>query len=152
MRSACCRTTCAITTCRRGKQLAEDEAAGARALAAWKARVRELWPGVAAEWAEMPPATLSTGEALPLRVAVKLNGLDPDDVCVECVLGTAAPGKEFRPLECHRLRAGDGAADQTLFGLDLCISRNGLLQYEIRLFPNHPLLSHPFETGCMLSL
>ncbi|HYW02331.1 MAG TPA: alpha-glucan family phosphorylase [Gammaproteobacteria bacterium] len=137
---------------RRGKQLAEDEAAGARALAAWKARVRELWPGVAAEWAEMPPATLSTGEALPLRVAVKLNGLDPDDVCVECVLGTAAPGKEFRPLECHRLRAGDGAADQTLFGLDLCISRNGLLQYEIRLFPNHPLLSHPFETGCMLSL
>ncbi len=137
---------------RRGKQLARDDGAGARDLAQWKARVRERWPGVAIAWAEMPPQAIGTGDVLPLHVAVHLNGLDAAGVCVECVLGILGAGHEFRPVECHRLEPRGTLGRRTVFSLDLELSRNGLLQYEIRAFPNHPLLSHPFETGCMRTL
>jgi glycogen phosphorylase len=40
--------------------------------------------------------------------------------------------------------------DETQFGLEFSPEGSGLLHYQIRIYPYHSLLTHPFETGCML--
>ncbi|ROR32811.1 alpha-glucan family phosphorylase [Inmirania thermothiophila] len=136
------------------RTLAEDGAAPARELAAWKARVIAAWPKVRARRLDPPPARLYNGEVLPIRVAVDLAGLAPEDVVVECLIGTErADGTvetrqrfPFRPLE-ERTEEGEA-----VYALDLTPTLPGLQVYRLRLHPYHRLMSHPLELGCMLWL
>jgi starch phosphorylase len=43
----------------------------------------------------------------------------------------------------------DNGADSE-FMLELAPELSGLLHYKIRIYPYQPLLSHPFELGCLL--
>ena len=132
----------------RSRMLAEHGAAEARALAAWKRRVRERWPQVTVQWQSPPPALLRMHERLTLSVAARLNGLEPKDVCVEacvenadnCSLSTLA----FTPFPAE----GDGVA----YRLEFIPETSGLMHLSVRLYPTHPRLAHPFEMGCMLWL
>jgi starch phosphorylase len=40
--------------------------------------------------------------------------------------------------------------DAVEFGLEFAPEGSGLLHYQIRVYPYHTLLAHPFELGCML--
>ncbi|GHI22762.1 alpha-1,4 glucan phosphorylase [Streptomyces hydrogenans] len=63
----------------------------ARELAAWKARVRAAWPGVAVDHVEIGDDLAEAGAELGatpvVRVRVALGGLSPDDVEVQAVTG-----------------------------------------------------------------
>jgi starch phosphorylase len=48
--------------------------------------------------------------------------------------------------------AGKADAGETTFALDLLPRLPGLQYYKLRMYPYHTLLSHPFETGCMIWL
>ena len=45
-----------------------------------------------------------------------------------------------------------GEGDEVMFELDLQPPLSGLQYYKIRIYPYHELLSHRFETGCMIWL
>lgn len=141
-----------------GTLLMQDQAAGAKALARWKKKIAEGWPGVRIRLAEPPPKAVNTGEPLPITVAVYLNGLAPEDVIAECVLGKETELLDFLPTEAVQFTPiGGGAQGETLFhgnlcSPELCLLTGGLEHYKIRVFPYHPLLSHRFECGCMLWL
>ena len=134
-------------------RMAADDFAGAAELARWKATVRQAWPGVGLRQLEQPPTEVKSGESVPLRVAAKLNGLQPDDVIVECLVGVEDHNGDFRVCENYALRP-DGAtpAGETIFTLDLCPDLSGLQYYQLRIHPFHPLLAHRFEMGCMVWL
>jgi starch phosphorylase len=98
---------------------------------------------------------VNAGEPVPIVVSVSLNGLEPDEVAVECVLGEESELGEFVPTNAFTFkpagRTDDGAA---LYRGDLQASEaertlEGVEHYQIRLFPWHRLLSHRFEHGCM---
>lgn len=139
--------------------LADAEAAGARQLAAWKSKVRAAWPGVGVRLLGEPPKSIRSNESLPVDVEASLNGLDPVDVVVECVLGRIGGEQDFVADGSVRMAlaaepASEGAAR---FAIDLHggsrrLLRGGLEYYKIRVYPWHSLLSHPFECGCMLWL
>ena len=61
----------------------------ARDKAAWNARVRAVWDRVRFVEAgtTSPGAALFSGAAVPVRAAIDLAGLKPEDVRVEVVLG-----------------------------------------------------------------
>lgn len=136
-----------------GRQLAANNGLGARELAAWKQRVRERWPGVKARRVDQSPAELKAGEPLPLRVTLELNGLEPNDVIVECILGAATDYGDFAPQHRYTLPPvgsdDDGAA---IYALDIRPPLSGLQGYKLRAFPMHRLLTHRFETGLMIWL
>ena len=131
-------------------RLSADAKAPARALADWKRRLRERWPGVSLRLQGKLPSSLRQGENLALRVLAGLNGLSPDDVQVECVIGHLDAGGEFEPLRTLPLTPTGEQDGGWQFALDL-EPLPGLQQFRLRLRPAHPALSHPFELGFQVS-
>ena len=148
-------------------RLAEQDYAGARALADWKLRVRAQWPKVSLRLIADAPGDMPRGERLRLRVAASLNGLQAADVRVEFVARRQLPESTFEQpalssynppphdgLWIETLKAtgeieGDGAA---VFALDAQPQECGQFATELRIYPFHDLLRHPFELGLMKRL
>ena len=138
---------------RHGRQMRAANASPCRELTAWKRRVREAWPGVSLRLAEPGPATQAHGEAFHLTVAATLNGLEPEDLRIECVFYSSDEDGPPRIGACYTFeQSSDGGGGETLYTLTAPLSENGLFTYQVRAFPHHRLLAHPFETGCMLWL
>jgi starch phosphorylase len=132
------------------RRYAESKFAAAREIATWKERVRAAWPGVALRRLDSPPKRIPFGDSIRVEVAARLNGLKPADMIVELVLsrGHREPGdRRVR----HEL-VFDGTltdAGEHRFTIDLAPEFCGRLDYRIRAYPCHELLTHPFELGLM---
>lgn len=132
----------------------ESEPGGATALADWKQHVHERWPGVTlmagTGTASEGRSVLAYGEALELRVEVGLNGLEPDDVVVECLLGEQQEDGNFVLRDSLTLTPDTNLPGGAVtYRLALRPGTTGLQHFRIRAYPHHPLLAHRFETGCM---
>jgi glycogen phosphorylase len=134
---------------RQGYRYAEHGFEGAKTVAAWKARVRAAWPGVTARRIDAPKGRIAFGESIPVDVAVKLNGLAPADVRVELLL-MREPRESPHMQHSHDLvAAGQTDSNEQKYSLDLKPGLSGKLDYSIRIYPRHELLTHPFELGLM---
>jgi glycogen phosphorylase len=126
-----------------GRALNAGGFAGAKELAAWKARVRKARSGTSLRLLAQPQSVLRFGSETRIEVAVKLNGLSTKDVRVECLFGDRAyPFTDAGALP-------DGEHRMTL---DLHPESCGLVTYRIRMYPYHELLAHPHEVGLMIWL
>ncbi len=136
---------------RQGRRLAADGFAPARALADGKIRIRNAWAGVRLRCLETPTGRVPFGQAVRVQVAIQLGGLQPEDVTVEALFGR--PDTDHGRARHYSL-THSGALDhgEHLFVLDLTPEQCGKLEYRIRAFPEHPLLTHKFELGLMVWL
>lgn len=128
--------------------LAADHAAAARSLAAWKQRIRDHWPKVAAHWQSLPPAQLHLGESLTLSVTANLGELTPADVRMECCVENSDNGTVSTLVFTPAAPEDSGTA----YRLVLKPETSGLMHFSVRLYPTHPLLAHRFEMGCLLEV
>jgi glycogen phosphorylase len=134
---------------RQGWRLAEKDYESARTLAQWKARVRGAWPGVSARRVDAPAHRIDFGASVPVEVRVRLNGLAPGDVAVELLMAR----NDRQPAE-HKAYAlapagGEGGGEHR-YALELKPEMCGKLDYRIRLYPKHALMTHPYEMGLMV--
>jgi len=109
--------------------------------------VRAAWPGVAMRRLDPPKTFIQFGDTLRVEIAVKLNGLEASDVCVELLL---ARGLRESPAvhHSHDLTAGEKlSTGEQKFALDLKPGMSGRLDYRIRMLPRNELLTHPLEPG-----
>ncbi len=136
-----------IPASRQGHRYAQNGYEAAKTISAWKSKVRNAWSGVSARRLDTPKGRIQFGEALPVEVAVKLNGLAPADVCVELLLSRSA--REGSPVQhSHELSdAGDMGHGEHRYRVEMKPGLAGRLDYRIRVFPRHELLTHPFELG-----
>jgi starch phosphorylase len=120
-------------------------------ISAWKARVRQAWNGVTARRTDTAVSDISFGQSLSLEVAINLNGLDPSDIRVEVLLGFQSKRRNARYVRHFYLQpAGKyNGAGEHLFVLTLDPEQCGKLEYQIRCYPHHDMLTHPFEMGMM---
>ncbi|MFF1869577.1 alpha-glucan family phosphorylase [Kitasatospora herbaricolor] len=125
--------------------------AGARALADWKAKVRQAWPAVRVEHveAECPDEAQELGSALSLRVQVSLGPLEPADVEVQVVSGRVdeRDGISDAALLALKPAGGPDLDGRTRYEGQLELSRTGPFGYTVRVLPAHPLLASPAELG-----
>ncbi len=124
--------------------LGRDHAA--ELLADWKRRIAEQWPGVRLERVDTPPGHIGHGEAITVDLRAQLAGLTPTDVRVECVVNQV--GHESQTF--NAIEVSSDTEGETAFRLELAPPFSGQQTYQIRMYPYHPLLSHPFEMGRML--
>jgi starch phosphorylase len=133
-------------------KFADENFTGARQLAEWKTRIRSAWPGVHLRHLNHMVTHIRYGEALRFEFAVQLNGLKPEDLTVEMVF--TRPGKtvstkaKHYPLRHEKPLEGGEA----LFSCELTPEQCGKTEYQVRAYPGHALLTHPFEMGLMLWL
>ncbi|MCG6975529.1 MAG: alpha-glucan family phosphorylase [Acidiferrobacterales bacterium] len=131
--------------------LGKDNAAPAKALAEWKSKVAAVWGGVSIHRIDNAPTEINAGDSLPIRVAVNLNGLTPDDVRVECLVGTESEMDEMIVDSTYAFEpTGKNEQGEDIFELDLLPRLAGLQYFQIRMHPMNENLSHPLETGRLI--
>jgi starch phosphorylase len=106
---------------------------------------------------------LPRGEMLRLKVAAGLNGMQPADVRVEFVARRLLPEADLGapPLSAYAQGepdgiwraalqpAGEDSDGAAVFALDVAPKECGQFATEVRIYPWHELLSHPYELGLM---
>lgn len=132
-----------------GRSLQANAGEGARDLAHWKHKVRLAWKRISLQWAESPPEMLENGEILALQVRAELDGLDTDDVRIECLLQHeghgSLPSQQINVLQPLQ-READGS---WIFAAGILPPNNGVFRIRVRMYPFHDLLQHPFEVGLL---
>ena len=136
---------------RQGRRYAESDFEPARRLALWKQHMREMWPKVTLRRLDAPKKSIAFGNGLQLEVAVFLNGLRPEDVALELLIAKQTGHEGEGHAKSYRFESAGTQTDQgeQRFALELSPQMCGKLEYRIRLYPQHELLTHPFELGMM---
>jgi starch phosphorylase len=134
----------------------------AQSVALWKAKIRQAWSGVSLKRVEEPLKRITYGESIELKVAVNLNGLLPEDVRVEVLVGRASKQGQDKDIQAVQMKpvpttsvpttSENPSADDCLYQLELTPELCGRLIYRVRIYPCNDLLTHPFETGLMIWL
>ncbi len=137
---------------RQWRRYSENGFAAGQSVAAWKAKVSHAWGGVSLRRVDEPVKRLGFGESMHLRVAAHLNGLAPEDVRVEILVGRASKQGQDRDLQALPMAPDGSAGKESLFSLELTPEMCGKLLYRVRVYPYHDMLTHPFETGLMVWL
>ncbi|HRH79869.1 MAG TPA: alpha-glucan family phosphorylase [Thiobacillaceae bacterium] len=137
---------------RQWRRYSENNFAAANVLAAWKAKVRQSWPGVTLRRLDDPRKRLTYNENMKLQVAANLNGLSPEDVRVELLIGRASKHGQAHEMSAIPFKPAGFSGYESLFELEYTPDLCGRLIYRVRVYPNHDLLTHPFETGLMVWL
>jgi len=138
---------------KQGRVLTANHSHGAKELAGWKAKIRELWPSVSLRRVDDVRYAVTAGDKVLIQVAAQLGDLSQDDVRLECVIGIEDEHHVFQTSEYFGFRASEKLdSGETLFVLDLDPPLPGLQLYQIRMYPCHELLSHRFEVGRMIWL
>ena len=129
------------------RMLADDFAA-ARSLAVWRERLTAAWPGVRVLYVDstlVGDATL--GAHLSLRAEVALNGLSPEDVCVEAVYGPVDVDDVLLGSSAVGLTLADRTEGALWFEGEVPLDRTGPFGYTVRVLPRNELLADPAELG-----
>lgn len=133
----------------RGYQLAEQNYAKAKALAAWKARVFQHWYDIKIlEVVAEAPKEVRVNEPIAVTVRLDLGVLQPEEVQVQLYQGTVddsglIPVGEVTPMT-YQDRQADGSC---CYRGEVRYSSSGLQGFAVRILPRHPDMSDPFELG-----
>ncbi|MDP2195343.1 MAG: alpha-glucan family phosphorylase [Rhodocyclaceae bacterium] len=131
-----------------------DHFAAASELSAWKQKVRHAWPSISLRRNDNPQKRMAFGESLKIEVVVQLDGLLPADIAVEMLMARPSSNAKSRPPRRLFLdHQGPGqSTGEHIYALDLTPDICGKIEYRIRAYPHHELLTQPFEMGMMLWL
>jgi starch phosphorylase len=131
-------------------RLTEGGAERAKALAAWKRRVREHWPQIRIRSVDGGRlADLHVGERARVQAGIDLGELGPDDVRVEFYLGRVAASGEVVQGKATAMDFVDrGEQGQYLYASSaVSCQGSGQYGYTVRVLPHHPDLLSPYMPG-----
>jgi starch phosphorylase len=133
-----------------GRRYAENQFEVARMIAAWKSRVRQAWPGVTIRRINSPQQRIHFGDTVQIETAVRLSGLNAEDVVVELLVCRAGEIGKGEPTHYRFVAQDVDASGDHHFTLELAPELCGKLDYRIRAYPWHEFLTHRFELGLMI--
>ncbi|MEO8629170.1 MAG: DUF3417 domain-containing protein, partial [Betaproteobacteria bacterium] len=136
---------------RQGRRYAESNFENARKLAQWKTLVRSNWPKAGLRRLDTPMKNVPFGEGVRFQLAVRMGSLKPEDVVLELVIGRQTDAESKRDTRRYRFEWEGVMTDQGehSFALHITPEMCGKLEYRVRMYPYHELLTHPFEMGMM---
>jgi starch phosphorylase len=138
-----------------GRRLTVAKMAGAKELAAWKAKVRQQWPSVKVEHVESGGVgdVAHVGDVITITAYVALGELKADDVDVQVIYGHATEAdvlKRGYKTESMALLEPTGKGRAAFTG-SLPLGRSGSFGYTVRVVPRHPLMVTCADLGLIAS-
>ena len=139
-----------IPAIKQGKVYHADNYQNSFEISQWKEKIRNAWDQIKIRIIEEPTKQLDFGKNIMIKVGVYLNGLDSDDVCLELLMSRVDNKIEDKTIRYSKFSCiGKIDNDETIFEADFAPEVCGKLEYSIRIYPSHPLLTHKFELGMM---
>ncbi len=143
-----------LPAAQRQQQLATEEMARARALAAWRERIQQHWPEVRIEAVTTDSLTaLQVGTTIKVQAQVHLGALRPDDVAVELYAGQVDAEGEIIDAQITPMQplGTDGGAGSFRFASEaVACCKSGLHGFTVRVLPHHPDLANRFLPGLIV--
>ena len=142
-----------VPASRNGERYFDNQFEPARTIAAWKQRVRDAWPGVSLRRLDVPIKNVVFGNEVRIEVGVRLNGLKSEDITVELMLFSSVRDLDEKRAFRYHVFTPDGTVNPSgehQYVLKLVPDICGKLEYRIRAYPHHSLLSQRFEPGLMI--
>ncbi|MBX7456258.1 alpha-glucan family phosphorylase [Mycolicibacterium sp. 3033] len=122
----------------------------ARELALYREKVHKAWPDVRIVEVDsygLPDTPLLDSE-LTLTARVCLEGLGPDEVTVQAVLGRVDAGDELvDPVTVAMVHSGISDSGEDMFTASTPLPVTGPVGYTVRVLPHHRLLAGDNELG-----
>jgi starch phosphorylase len=84
-----------------------------------------------------PAGPVTSGITVPVRAAVELAGLDPEDVRVELVMGRVGASGGLEDTEVMVLPPVEKNGSVAVFAKEITPQQTGRLGYALRISPNH---------------
>ena len=136
----------------RHHELCADQFSRAKALAAWKKNLRELWPGIKILDVKGDARDdFKVGQSLTVRSWIDLNRLTPDDVSVELYCGQLnARGEIVNPKIIPLEVAGGPNSTTYEFSGDIEFHTSGRHGFTVRVLPRNTDLENPRAMGLIL--
>lgn len=136
-------------TAERADRMAADGHTHAKALAHWKARVRDAWGGVRVDVVDTEATVTSLGANRAVQAVVALGRLTADDVEVQLVHGPVGHSDEIEDAEVVPMTPvgrpdGDG---RVRYRGEFDCDSAGRYGFTVRVVPSHPDLASPLELG-----
>ena len=137
---------------RRYLKLVGDGASRAKSLASWLGKVEKAWSGIRLDPVKNPVSEIKLGQEIAVSARVALNGLAPEDVVVEVLMGKVdARGDLKNPSVIPMISRGQDNSGTCLFEVVVKPSdRTGLHGYSIRVLPKSQDLIHSFLPGLIV--
>jgi starch phosphorylase len=97
-----------------------------------------------------PDGPVLSGKPVPVRTAVELAGLKPEDVRVEVVLGRVGVNGQLEDTEVMVLPPIEQRGSVVVFAKEIVPQHTGRIGYALRVTPNHS--SDPLTRPCSTPL
>ena len=111
------------------------------------------WSKISLRRTDTPKKRIQFGDTLNFEIRVNMNGLQPEDVVVEMLLSrpNKEENKDFRHYRFDFAELDNNTGEHR-FTMELAPNICGRLDYKVRIYPAHSLLTHPLEMGLMVWL
>ena len=141
-----------VPAARRGRRLAENGFAAAKALSHWKSEIRNRWVGVHIDRVQTDDhRPLSVGTELNVRAHVRLGDVRPEDVAVEVYFGRVdASGRIVEGASAELACTSNDRDGWYNYTGKIPCNQAGHHGYAIRVIPRHGDLPHRYDTGLIL--
>lgn len=136
----------------RHTSLAGNQLQGAKALASWRTKVQQGWPGLKiVEVKADGKEGMKVGESLDVQAKLDLGGLKPDDVSVELYHGMLnSNGEIVKPTVVPMSAAGKPKGTVYEFSGTIKSESSGRHGYTVRVLPHHVDIDNPCKQGLAL--
>lgn len=123
----------------------------ARKNSRFAARVNSVWHAISfVETASSPDTAVQSGRPIPVRAAVDLAGLSPDDVRVEAVFGRVGVNGQLEDTTVLTLPVVEQNGSVFVFVKEFVPDQTGRVGYSVRISPNHYELPLTRPCGALL--
>ncbi|MGH3634054.1 MAG: alpha-glucan family phosphorylase, partial [Mycobacterium sp.] len=122
----------------------------ARELAGYRRRAFAAWPKIHITDVDSTglPDTPVLGSKLTLTAAVRLDGLRPDEVVVQALVGRVDAGDTLLdPVTIEMSHTGTAFGGGEIFSTTTPLPVAGAVGYTVRVLPHHPMLADAAELG-----
>jgi starch phosphorylase len=130
-----------------GRKMAEGSFERARALAAWKTKVRAAWPGVAVIDVQGDSRPAELGEERIVQATVKIGELSTADVSVQLAHGRVGANDELIEPEVTEMKPLECVDGTCTYEGRFTASAAGLYGFAVRVVPRHEDLINPMDLG-----
>jgi starch phosphorylase len=132
---------------KQGRLMRADDSGRARALAAWKQRVRSVWSQVKVLGVEGEVSAADVGDVREVSATIHVGVLATEDMAVELAHGPVGANGELTDMQFVHMEAGDCSDGTCTYRGSFTANHTGLYGYAVRVIPAHQDLTNKMDLG-----